>query len=180
MHRLIENLLSTASIEASHVAIEWRSWAIVPLVKEVLELMEPLATKKSIQLKSELPAGVVPILVDRDRIMQVLGNLIGNAIKFSRSGGTITVRAEQLENEVQFSVADNGVGISEDQMAHLFERFWQVPGTAHAGTGLGLFIVKGIVDAHRGKVWVESKIGVGSTFFFTLPVNPPDDERNTS
>jgi signal transduction histidine kinase len=96
-----------------------------------------------------------------------------SAIKFTPSGGTIRIRAENLEDYIQFSVEDTGSGMSEDEMSHLFDRFWQAKKTARMGTGLGLFIVKGIVEGHGGRVWVESRLGVGSIFYFTLPTSLP-------
>jgi|ERR1051326_3114418 signal transduction histidine kinase len=171
MTRLIEDLLSTASIEADHVLIERQLNAVGPLIDEAVELMQPLATLRDIRLKAEVAGYISPIFVDRERIMQVFANLIGNGIKFSPAGATITIRAGQLEDDVQFSVQDSGPGIPEDQLPRIFDRFWQKPGTARKGTGLGLFIVKGIVEAHGGKVWAKSELGVGSTFFFTLPLN---------
>jgi signal transduction histidine kinase len=175
MERLIEDLLSTASIEAKHVLIQ-RQWCeVVPLVTDKLELMQPLAMMKGIELKSEIPADIPQVFVDPGRITQVFANLLDNAIKFSQAGETITVRAEQLENEIQFSVQDFGSGIPEDQLPHIFDRFWKAPGIVRRGTGLGLFIVKGIVEAHAGRVWAESQVGEGSTFFFTLPINPTNE-----
>jgi signal transduction histidine kinase len=171
MMRLIEDLLSTASIEADHVLIERQLNAVGPLINEAVELMQPLATRKDIQLNADVADHISPILVDRQRIMQVFANLIDNAIKFSAAGATIKIRAAQFEDSVQFSVEDAGPGIPEDQLTHIFERFGQVRDSARKGTGLGLFIVKGIVEAHAGKVWVKSKVGVGSTFCFTLPMN---------
>ena len=105
--------------------------------------------------------------------LQVFSNLIGNAIKFSPEGATITVRAEPLGDELKYSVADTGHGIPAEQLPHLFERFWQATKTAQLGTGLGLSIAKGIVEAHGGRIWAESQVGVGSTFCFTLPRAPP-------
>jgi signal transduction histidine kinase len=102
----------------------------------------------------------------------VLSNLIGNAIKFTPTGGTITVRAEQVEEEVRFLVEDSGKGIPEAEIPQVFGRFWQNSETARQGTGLGLFIAKGIVESHGGRIWVESKLGVGSRFYFTLPIKP--------
>jgi signal transduction histidine kinase len=179
MNRLIDDLLSTASIEANQVLIARQLNAVGPLVNEALELMQPLAARKDIQPSTELPNYIPPIFVDRGRIMQVFENLIDNAIKFSPAGAAITIRAQAFEDYVQFSVEDAGSGIPEDQLTHIFDRFWQVPGTARNGTGLGLFIVKGIVEAHGGKVWAESKVGIGSTFFFTLPVKPPNITKIT-
>jgi signal transduction histidine kinase len=182
MTRLTEHLLSTASIEARHVLIE-RQWnAVGPLINEALTLMQPLATTKDIQLRTDLPDSdnIPPVFVDSERTLQVFANLIGNAIKFSAAGASITVRAAQFEDYVQFSVEDTGPGIPEDQLGQIFDRFWQVPGTARSGTGLGLFIVKGIVEAQDGKVWAVSKVGVGSTFCFTLPIRPPDVTKITA
>lgn len=170
MNILIEDLLDTASIEAKHLSVQKEACAVVPLVDEAIELPRTLATNKQVQLRSEIPSDLPSIVVDRHRILQVFANLIGNAIKFTPSGGTITVRAEPLEFDIQFCVEDTGSGILEDEMAHLFDRFWQAKKTARLGTGLGLFIVKGIVEGHGGRVWVESKLGLGSKFFFTLPV----------
>ena len=170
MKRLIENLLSTASIEAKHVLIERQMNAVGPLIQEALEIMQPLAARNDIDLTTEVADDISPIFADRERTMQVFANLIGNAIKFSSAGRTISIRAAKFEDCVQFSVEDAGPGIPEDQLTRIFHRFWQVPGTAGKGTGLGLFIVKGIVEAHGGKVWAKSKVGVGTTFFFTLPV----------
>lgn len=176
MTRLIADLLSTARIEAGHVLIKPQLNAVVALINESVELMQPLATGKDIQIKTEVPDDIFPICVDRERTMQVLVNLIDNAIKFSPRGAAISIRATQLEDQVRFSVEDAGPGIPQDQLARIFDRFWQVPGTSRKGVGLGLFIVKGIVEAHLGRVWAESKLGVGSTFFFTLPVNPSYDK----
>jgi signal transduction histidine kinase len=179
MTRLIEDLLSTASIEAEHVLIEPQLNAVGPLINEAVVLMQPLATRKAIQLNADVADYTSAIFVDREKSMQVFANLIGNAIKFSHAGGAISIRAAQLEDSVQFAVEDAGPGIPEDQLPRIFDRFWQVPGTARKGTGLGLFIVKGIVEAHAGKVWAKSKEGEGSTFFFTLPMKAPSLAKST-
>jgi two-component system sensor histidine kinase GlrK len=112
--------------------------------------------------------------LDRDRILQVLKNLLGNAIKFTPEGGVITVSAGVQSGSIQVTVQDNGPGISGDQLQRIFEKFRQVPtpgGPMIKGTGLGLAIVKQIITAHGGKVWAESKPGRGSTFHFTLPLS---------
>ena len=101
--------------------------------------------------------------------LQVLGNLIDNAIKFTPEGGTITVRSEVGRNEVRFSVSDTGPGIPESEGDRIFEPYWQAPSTAHLGAGLGLSIAEQIVEQHGGKIWVESAEGRGSTFVFTIP-----------
>lgn len=108
------------------------------------------------------------------RILQVLANLLGNALKFSPEGATVTLEEGRAGDEARVSVRDRGPGIPEAQRAHLFERHWQAPGQgARQGSGLGLYIVQGIIAAHGGRVWVESTVGEGSTFTFTLPLSPP-------
>jgi len=112
------------------------------------------------------------VLADRSRIFQVFSNLVGNALKFTPKGGAIDVRGRLNGDEALFTIADTGAGIPPENLPHLFDRFWQARETRRAGAGLGLYIAKGIVEAHGGRLWVESKLGVGTTFFFTLPRNP--------
>ena len=107
---------------------------------------------------------------DTARLLQVLSNLVGNAIKFTPRGGVITVRIEPLGDEVRFAVRDTGPGIAPDQVPHIFGRFWQANRKDRRGIGLGLAIAKGIVEVHGGRIWVESTLGAGSTFYFTIPV----------
>lgn len=141
----------------------------VPLVEEALELMRPLAAERDGRLEWR-PVGPLPALdCDRDRVLEVFSNLIGNAVKYTPRHGVITVSAEPRDGQVRFAVQDTGPGIAEDALPHLFERYWQVTRARRAGIGLGLFIVKGIVEAHGGTVSVESRLGAGSTFTFTLP-----------
>jgi len=104
---------------------------------------------------------------------QVFENLIGNAAKFTGADGRITIGARPRETDVLFWVADTGRGISADDLPHVFDRFWQARKAERRGAGLGLPIVKGIVEAHRGHLWVESTLGLGTTFYFTVPVAPP-------
>src|SRR5690606_25084713 len=114
---------------------------------------------------------------DRDRIDQVLANLIGNAVRFTPEGGHIRVSAERDGERVRFAVADTGAGISAADLPHVFDRFWQAQRSRQGGAGLGLAIARGIVTAHGGEMWVESEQGSGSSFQFTLPIgaaNPPE------
>jgi signal transduction histidine kinase len=111
-----------------------------------------------------------PVYADRHRVLQVLSNLIGNAMKFTPAGGMITYRAEQQRTEVLFTVADNGPGIPKENLGDIFNPYWQAKRTARLGAGLGLPIAKGIVESHGGRIWVESEPGKGTKFFFTLPV----------
>ena len=107
----------------------------------------------------------------------MLSNLVGNAIKFTPEGGRIRIQAERREGEALISVRDTGRGIPEDVLPHIFERYWQPEETRHQGAGLGLSIVKGIVEAHGGRIWVESRPGAGTTFFFTLPGHERPEAR---
>jgi signal transduction histidine kinase len=173
MQRLIEDLLDTACIDAERLSIEPAPVAVLPLVSEMLETLEPAAAGKSVLLVSELPADLPAVYADRTRIQQVLSNLLGNAIKFTPEGGSVTVRVTPEQDAATFSVVDTGPGILESHLPHLFDRFWRAPRTARLGTGLGLFIAKGIVEAHGGRIWVETKLGAGSTFCFTLPITWP-------
>jgi signal transduction histidine kinase len=169
MNRLIQDLLDTASIDAGHLSVEPSALDVTIEVFEALEAVRPLADGKSLRLDSDLPKDLPLVFGDGPRLQQVFGNLLGNATKFTPTGGTITIGATRSGDVVTFSVADTGPGIAAAELPRLFDRFWQAPRTARLGTGLGLFIAQGIVEAHGGKLWVESELGVGSTFFFTLP-----------
>jgi signal transduction histidine kinase len=168
MNRLIRDLLDVASVDAGKLIVEPQSIAVASLVDEAIEAIRPLAAAKTLAIVSELSPDARHVWADPSRLQQVFANLLGNALKFSPQGGSIIVRAEPMDDRVRFAVADSGPGIAQDDLAHLFDRFWQAPRTARMGSGLGLSIVKGIVQAHEGRVWVESKLGAGSTFFFTL------------
>jgi signal transduction histidine kinase len=110
------------------------------------------------------------VAADRERIRQALSNLIGNSVKFSPRGSVIDLRAERKDGDVVVSVSDRGPGMNDEQLSHAFDRFWQSRRTDREGAGLGLTITHGIIEAHGGKIWAESKVGEGSTFRFTLPL----------
>ncbi|MGQ0834369.1 MAG: sensor histidine kinase [Gammaproteobacteria bacterium] len=113
----------------------------------------------------------VPVMVgDRDRLGQVLSNLVSNALKFTPPQGRVSVRARLHHDNIHVSVQDTGPGVHPDSLPHIFDRFWQADRTSSAGAGLGLQIAKGIVEAHRGSIWAESELGRGTTFHFTVPV----------
>ena len=170
MKHLIEDLLDIARIEAGRLTIEEQRCAVGALLAEALDLMQPLAQQKRLRIERQVPGREVYVRCDRPRILRVLSNLIGNSIKFTSEGGAITIRAELADREVRFSVTDTGSGIAADEVPHIFERFWQARKTARLGAGLGLAIAKGIVEAHTGRIWAQSEVGKGSTFFFTLPL----------
>jgi PAS domain S-box-containing protein len=169
MKRLISDLLDMASIDAGRLAVDPQPQAAGVLLQEVVEMLQPLASDKSLRLEaSEITPGLAA-RADRERIVQVLSNLVGNAIKFTREGGSIVLSACRDGDAMRFSVSDTGQGISAEQMHHLFDRYWQAKRDGRLGIGLGLSIAKGIVEAHGGRIWAESSAGQGTTFHFTLP-----------
>jgi PAS domain S-box-containing protein len=168
MDRLIVDLLDLAKIESGRLVIEPQSHDVASIVKDSIDILAPVASGRGLALTAEAPSNDVRIFCDRERVLQVLSNLIGNALKFTSEGGTIAVTATDREGETTFSVADTGCGIAPDQIPHIFDRYWQAK-SARDGIGLGLSIAKGLVEAHGGRIWVESNIGQGTTFFFTLP-----------
>jgi signal transduction histidine kinase len=170
MVRLIQDLLDVSSMEAGQFRVEKSLQAVEPIVKKSIDTLSGQAERKSLQLSTEVTVTEEWMIdCDADRIQQVLTNLIGNAIKFTAPEGVIIVRAEPKKGEVCFSVRDSGPGIPEEDLHHVFDRFWSVGKGGAMGTGLGLSIAKGLVEAHGGRIWAESQPGVGSTFFFTLP-----------
>jgi signal transduction histidine kinase len=167
-NRLIEDLLDVARIESGRLSIEPRTQDARMLVTEAYEALRLSAEEKSIRLEHELPDEIPSTHADGDRVVQVLCNLGSNAIKFTPEGGRVILRAEPAEGEVRFSISDTGPGVPAEQLDHIFDRFWQANRADRRGVGLGLTIVKGIVEAHGGKVWVESEVGVGTTCYFTV------------
>lgn len=170
MERLIHDLLELHRLEARQFSIERRTAGLVPLLNEACQVLAPLAFAKSLELEVLPEVGELPDMpLDAGRILQVLSNLIGNAIKFTPENGRITVSAEALGEVVRVWVRDTGPGIPDDMLPHVFDRFWQARRTRRKGIGLGLAIAKGIVEAHGGRIGVESVQGRGSAFWFTLP-----------
>ena len=180
MERLINNLLDMARIEGGRLQLDRRAHEPVQVVTRVLEPLELLAGQKRQRLEIDLPPHLPKIWTDSDRLAQVFANLVGNAIKFTPEGGSISVRADPAVEGVRFVVEDNGPGISPEILPHIFDRYWQPKESARRGFGLGLFIVRGLVEAHGGRVWVESTPGKGSRFFFTVPVAPAEQELTQS
>ncbi|WP_437904026.1 PAS domain-containing sensor histidine kinase [Sorangium sp. So ce327] len=170
MSRLIRDLLDAAAIEAGRLSVERRPVSLAPLVGDAVDAIRPLAAAKLLRLTSELAADLPAVSADPVRLQQVLSNLLENAVKFTPTHGEITVRARALGDEVMLSVTDTGLGIAQEDIPLIFDRFWQARPTARAGTGLGLSIAKGIVEAHDGRIWAESSVGRGSAFFVTLPI----------
>jgi PAS domain S-box-containing protein len=170
MTRLVQDLLDVARLHAGHVlSIEASEQDPASLLHEICESSRPLMEERLITFRCQVSGRLPRVHFDHDRILQVLSNLISNAVKFTPESGTIVVTLAAADGHVQFSVSDSGPGIRDQDLAHIFERFWQATRTASLGTGLGLPIAKGIVEAHGGAIWVESEPGVGTTFHFTLP-----------
>jgi chemotaxis family two-component system sensor kinase Cph1 len=170
MNILIRDLLDLAKLEAGRFTLQCSPCQINELIEESLLILRRLAEAKRITLISELRGARVS--ADRDRIFQVLSNLIGNAIKFTPERGSIFVRAETSNTEVRVTVSDTGPGIPVHQLANVFDRYWQARRSDQEGSGLGLFIAKGIVEAHGGRIWAEAHLGSGATFAFILPSAP--------
>ncbi len=171
MERLIADLLDVASIQAGRFAVEPAEEDVRALVSEAVETLGPVAAEKNITLASALDASSRAVVrADRVRLLQVLGNLIGNALKFCHDRDRITVSAAAHDAVVTFAVRDTGPGIAPHDAEHLFQPYWSAKKHARSGTGLGLYISKAIVEAHGGRIWVESEPGAGSTFRFTIPI----------
>jgi PAS domain S-box-containing protein len=169
MLHMIRDLLDFTSIEAGKLRVEVADHDVSELVTEVVEMLQPIAAEKGVHLENELGSSHLRVRCDRERVMQVFSNLIGNAIKFTGEGGSIFVRGRGELDRVVFSVSDTGVGIPEEERAHVFDRYWQARKKNRESLGLGLAISKAIIESHGGTLWVESTVGTGTTFFFTLP-----------
>jgi len=172
-NRLIQDLLDVASIERGQLSLQTRAEDPSQIVLQARHMFEVEAEQHGIVLDALLPTNLPLVEADSARIVQVLGNLLRNAIKFTPRGGRITVSANPDDSRLAFSVRDTGPGISDDNQSRVFDRFWHASqGARVRGTGLGLSIAKGIVEAHGGRIWVDSVLGEGSTFTFTLPLAP--------
>ena len=169
---LVNSLLDLSKMEAGMIALNLEELDISSLIDKAVSGMEPLAMAKNVGLKTEIPRDLPCVKIDGERILQALRNLIGNAVKFTPGGGHITISALSMEKGVRVFVADTGPGIPKGDLNAIFDKFQQASMTSYnkiKGTGLGLAIVKHIINAHGGKVWVESEIGHGSIFIFALP-----------
>lgn len=172
MVRLVSDLLDTSRFDSSLVQLKFSQVKIKRLVLEIISALSPIAEAKDLLLQWQIsPDCPLEIICDRDRVVQALSNLVGNAIKFTKHG-EVTLQVIPLKNEIQFQINDTGPGISKEEIPKVFNRFWQAKETASLGAGLGLSIVKGIAQAHGGRIQVQSTLGKGSTFFFTLPKVP--------
>lgn len=169
MSHIIEDLLEVTRLEAGELRLARERVSVADLVATVIEMQKDQIESRSLELRADVAASLPEIWADEQRLLQVFENLIGNAAKFTTQG-SITLGVERGEHEVVLRVVDTGPGIAAEHLPRLFDRFWQARDAKHGSLGLGLAIVKGIVEAHGGRIWVESEVGVGSAFFFTVPI----------
>jgi signal transduction histidine kinase/GGDEF domain-containing protein len=174
---ILNDILDLSRIESGRIEMKSEELDLREVIEFILSSLKPQADAKSIQLTKEIVAGFPLVYADREKIEQILTNLIGNSVKFTPEGGKISVLAklfDEARKMVAISVSDSGIGIPGDQLDKVFKKFYQVEGSLHrssGGTGLGLAITKGLVEAGEGSIWAESEVGKGSTFTFTLPVS---------
>lgn len=170
--RTLNDLLDLSRIEAGHVELRLADVSLAEVTAEALDNLRPQAEAKSLVLESTASSQLAPIRGDRDKILQILTNLIHNAMKFTPSSGRISISLTPMEDSaIQVCVADTGCGIASEEVPHVFDRFYRSDSgtTESRGAGLGLAITKSLVDLHQGRIWVESTVGSGSRFYFTLP-----------
>jgi signal transduction histidine kinase len=176
--RLVNDVISLKRAELE--AMEWAPVSLIDIARNCARGARVTAERASIELVLEAEDDLPLVYGDADRLGEVFDNLIGNAIKFSPNGGTIHIRLRRAGNVVQVEIADQGIGIPPDKLHKIWERFYQVDGGStrrFGGTGLGLTIARRIIEAHGGRIWVESELGHGSTFYFTLPVYSPESSQ---
>jgi K+-sensing histidine kinase KdpD len=172
MDRLIGDLLDTVRLQAGSLSLQVRDVKASRLLRQAEATFRQIAADKGVHFEVDPPSEELTLHADEDRASQVLGNLLGNAFKFTPAGGRVTLAMSRSNGEAQFHVSDTGPGLSQEQIGQLFQRFWQGRPGDRRGVGLGLTIARGIVEAHGGRVWVDSSPGKGSTFNFTLPLAP--------
>ena len=175
MDRLIQDLLDVARIEAGRLSVTLAPEPLAALLGEAVEMHSGPAAELGVELHYRESDDLPRVMADHARLLQVLGNLIGNAMKFSPAGGRVELGAEVDGEDVRCWVADNGPGIEQELLPHLFDPYWQAQESDRRGLGLGLAIVRGLIDAHGGRVWVDSSVGEGTRVSFTLPraADPP-------
>ena len=177
MRRLIEDLLDVTRLEGGkRLPIEPAPIAVETLFQETFDLFNAQAASSEISLRHHMDGSLPDVYADRHRLLQVLSNLIGNALKFTPAGGVISFQAIGREQDVLFSVTDTGPGIPKENLGDIFNPYWQAKRTERLGAGLGLPIAKGVIEAHGGAIWAESEPGSGTSFFFTLPIARPGVE----
>lgn len=184
--KMINELLDIARIESGRAEMKYLQQSIKPLIDNIADLLTPQLKERDLNLKVDLPEGLPDVCIDRNHVERIFINLVGNALKFTPAKGTITIAAQPPSGDsdmITFSIADTGIGIPEIDLEKLFEEFYRVDNEINQsvkGTGLGLSLVKQITEAHGGRVWVTSKVGSGTTFFFTLPTSMEKVAKSSS
>jgi signal transduction histidine kinase len=171
--QFVNDLLDISRIESGRATMTKSAQDLKHIIEESADLLSILCKEKQIELLLDTPVGLAPVYVDYNQIKRIFINLINNALKFTPAQGKIRVQCRQLNNAIQVDIQDTGCGIPEDSLEKIFEEFFRIDNSINQqvkGTGLGLALVKNIVEAHLGKIWVKSKLGEGSTFSFTLPL----------
>ena len=176
MTQTVEELQELARIESGQVPLQMEKLSITDLILPAVERFQPLAEREQVALSVDVSGKLPHLLADPNRISQVLTNLIHNSIKFTPSGGEIIIRAEKNKQMIELSVTDTGVGIPATDISRIFERFYKADrARSGGGTGLGLAIARHLVEAHGGKIWAKSKVGKGTVFTFSLPIDSAED-----
>ncbi|MEW5926177.1 MAG: ATP-binding protein [Gemmatimonadota bacterium] len=176
MHRLVDDLLDVARMDMGGLTLDAGEREVGTLFADAESMLRPLAEARSVRLELAGCDDAPPVLADGPRVVQVLSNLVGNALKFSPEGSRVLVSCAAAGPELRVSVSDQGPGIPAEQLPHLFGAFWQADRRDRRGVGLGLSIARAVVEAHGGRIWVDTRVGEGSTFHFTLPLAAPPDE----
>jgi signal transduction histidine kinase len=171
--RLIEDVLDIERIAQGKLTLRFAQANVCQVIRESIENLVNVASAKNILLRASNMENVGLAVVDRDRIMQVLSNLIGNALKFTPEGGSVVLNAYNESDRLLISVRDTGPGIEDEQKESIFERFAQVSSPDRKGLGLGLYISKMLIEAHQGRIWVQSDLEKGSTFWISIPRQGP-------
>jgi signal transduction histidine kinase len=178
MVHLISRILDYSKIENGTFSVALQAKTLKDIILPAIDGMKPLAENKQQSIDCRLESNLPEVAADGPRVEQVLSNLLSNATKFGRQSGKVVVSAREQDNAIVVCVSDDGPGIPRENLAKVFDRYWQAEDTKDAGVGLGLSIVKGIVEAHGGKIWVDSEVGKGSSFSFTLPLATRDTKRS--
>jgi len=181
LDKLVSNLLDASRLESGRFSIHKQRMSAVGTIHETVETLRGVAGGRGMTIKEDIPATLPEVDADKERLEQVMFNLLGNAVKFSNDDGEVMVSAEVNEHDLLVQITDHGIGIPKEAMPRLFQRFYRVEASSSiGGSGLGLYISRQIIEAHGGRIWVESEPGVGSTFSFTLPLGSVSQDGGAS